>query len=164
MVRLDRPVLLTAVEIVLLLPIRTLPKLRLEALEMEELRTSCPATAIEDQKTLSNIALDQETFCGKPRHLLIVPPLMLVLAHGGGYGATVLRSGPPRMAGGSNSRKLQFPHVLFAPRDPIGAGRACGTTRWYIRQLVQNPERCVCYSVWVSIGGRKFRGLGKAFG
>jgi hypothetical protein len=90
MVRLDRPVLLTAVESVLLLPTWTLPKLRLEALEVEELRTSCPATAIEHQTTLSKTAPDQEPIRGEPRYLLIVPPLMLVLAHG--YGATALRT------------------------------------------------------------------------
>jgi hypothetical protein len=92
MVRLDRPVLLTAVESVLLLPTWTLPKLRLEALEVEELRTSCPATAIEHQTTLSKTAPDQEPIRREPRYLLIVPPLMLVLAHGGGYGATALRT------------------------------------------------------------------------
>ena len=77
MVRFDWPVLLTAVEIVLLLPTWTLPKLRLEALEVEELRPSCPATPIEHQTTLSKTTLDQEPLRSKPKYLFIVPPLML---------------------------------------------------------------------------------------
>jgi hypothetical protein len=77
MVRFDLPALLTAVESVLLLPTWTLPKLRLEALEVGALRASCPATPIEHQTTLSKITLDQEPLRSKPKHLFIVPPLML---------------------------------------------------------------------------------------
>jgi hypothetical protein len=112
MVRLDRPVLLIAVESVLLLPTWTLPKLRLEALEMEELRTSCPATAIEHQTTLSNTALDQETFRGKPRHLLIVPPLMLVLAHGGVMGR--LHCGPDRREWLADQTHASYSFLMFS--------------------------------------------------
>jgi len=144
MVRLDRPVLLITVAVVLLLPTGTLPKLRVEALEVEELRTSCPATAIEHQTTLSKAALDQEPLRSKPRHLLIVPPLMLVLAHGGGYGATALRAGPPRIAGDQTRASYSFLMLSSRHPDAIGPGRACSTTRWYIRQLVQNPRKlCV---------------------
>jgi hypothetical protein len=76
MVRLDRPVLLTAVEIVLLLPTWTLPKLRVEALEME-LRARCPAVPIEHKRTLSRITLDQGLLRSKLKRFFIVPPLML---------------------------------------------------------------------------------------
>ena len=77
MVRFDLPVLLTAVESVLLLPTWTLPKLRLEALEVGALRASCPATPIEHQTTLSKFTLDQEPLRSKPKRLFIVPPLKL---------------------------------------------------------------------------------------
>lgn len=97
MVRLDCPVLLTEVEIVRLLPTWTLPKLRLEAAEGEQQRTNCPATAIEHQTILSRINLGQERLRRKPKELFIVPPLMSVLMHGRGYGATALRLGPPRL-------------------------------------------------------------------
>jgi hypothetical protein len=163
MVRLDRLVLLTAVESVLLLPTWTLPKLRLEALEVEELRTSCPATAIEHQTTLSKTAPDQEPIRREPRYLLIVPPLMLALAHGGDYGATALRSGPPRIADDQTHAATAFSCSLSPPRSD----RFRKDMRHYtLVHASARPEsrHVVCYSVWVSMGGRKLRGLEKAFG
>src|ERR1700681_4449404 len=112
MVRVDAPALLTRVGVVLLLPTGTLPKLRVEALEVEELRTSCPATAIEHQTRLSKIALDQEPLRGKPRHLLIVPPLMLVLAHGGGMGR--LHSGPDRQGLAGDQTHASYSFLMFS--------------------------------------------------
>jgi len=77
MVRFDLPVLLAEIESVLLLPTWTLPKLRFEELEVEELRASCPAAAIEHKRTLSKITLGQENLHSKPELFSIVPPLML---------------------------------------------------------------------------------------
>jgi hypothetical protein len=162
MVRLNRPELLTTVEIVLLLPTATLPKLRVEAVEVEELRTICPATAIEHQTTLSKTAFDQEPLRGKPRYF-IVPPLMLVLAHGGGYGATAVRSGPPRIAG-DQTHALQFPHALF-PLPRCDRSRK-GMQHYTLVHTSARPEppKVVCYWVCVSTGRRKLRGLGEGIG
>jgi len=159
---LDRPVLLTAIEIVLLLPTRTLPKLRLEALEAEELRTSCPATAIEHQTSLSKTAPDQEPIRREPRYLLIVPPLMLVLAHGGGYGATAVRSGPPRI---TDDQITQATASSCSPSPPRSDRFRKGMRHYTLVHTSARPESryVVCYSVWVSMGG-KLRGLEKAFG
>jgi len=104
--------LLITVAVVLLLPTGTLPKLRVEALEVEELRTNCPATAIEHQTTLSKTALDQEPLRGKPRHFLIVPPLMLVLAHDGGMGR--LHSGPDRQELASDQTHASYSFLMFS--------------------------------------------------
>jgi len=95
MVRFNLPVLLAEIASVLLVPTWTLPKLRFEVLEVEELRASCPAAPIEHKRTLSRITLDQEHLRNKPRRLFIVPPLML-RAHGTAGDMGRLHCGPER--------------------------------------------------------------------
>jgi len=123
MVRFDLPVLLAAVESVLLLPTWTVPKLRLEVLEVEELRVSCPAAPIEHKTTLSKIILGQENLHSKPDLFSIVPPLML-RARGTAGDMGRLHCGPDR----KGRRKVQLAHFPVPTRIPIDHGRTCGTT------------------------------------
>src|ERR1700722_5028249 len=91
MVKFDRPVLLTVVPIVLLLPTGTLPKFRLEA-PAGELRGQFPATAIKNQKTGRKMFFDQGFLRSKPENRFIVPPLMLRARARRGIWATALLS------------------------------------------------------------------------
>jgi len=110
MVRFDLPVLLAAVESVLLLPTWTVPKLRVEVLEVEELRVSCPSAPIEHKTTLSKITLGQENLHSKPELFSIVPPLML-RARGTAGDMGRLHCGPDRR-GDAKYSLLIFPFPL----------------------------------------------------
>src|SRR4029077_18316549 len=71
-----------------------------------------------------------------------------------------LHCGPPRIADDQTHASYSLPHVLFLPRDPIDSGRACGTTRWYIRQLVQKPDT-LCVTRFGRAWGKKVTWFGE---
>ncbi len=143
MVRFNLPVLLAEIASVLLLPTWTLPKLRFEVLEVEELRASCPAAAIEHKRTLSRITLGQENLHSKPELFSIVPPLML-RARGTAGDMGRLHCGPDRK--GMLAVKLTQGTVSLCSPSHLNSDRYRKDMRhyhWYMYQNVQKDPSIV---------------------